>query len=104
MLAAVVAFLADEATDLLLQRRVLDPFAVVAHGVDKEALAIGEQHRHGVEHVGLESVAAVPMARHRIGQVEVQMTRADLQTFGVVLAIAAPVMVKDHGIDYRLRG
>lgn len=82
VLAAVVAFLADEATDLLLQRRVLDPFAVVAHGVDEEALAIGEQHRHGVEHVGLESVAAVPMARHRIGQVEVQMTRADLQTFG----------------------
>lgn len=82
VLAAVVAFLADEATDLLLQRRVLDPLAVVAHGVDEEALAIGEQHRHGVEHVGLESVAAVPVARHRIGQVEVQMTRADLQTFG----------------------
>jgi len=82
MLVAVVTFLADEAADLFLQYRVFDLFAEQAYRLDEETFAIGEQHRHGVEHVGLEGIAAVPVAGQGIGQVEVQLAWADFQTFG----------------------
>ena len=62
MFAAVMAFLADKAANLLLQHRVFDLITKVAHRVDKKALAIGKQHRHGVKQMGFERIAAVPMA------------------------------------------
>ena len=81
MLAAVMAFLADEAANLPLEHRVVDAVAEVAHRIDEEAFAVGKQHRHGIEQVGLEGVAAVPVARQRVGQIEVHVSGANLQSF-----------------------
>src|SRR5690606_7834354 len=81
MLTAVMAFLADKTTYLFTQLGVFDPVAKQPHGVDEEAFAIGEQHRHGIEKVTLECIATVPMARQRAGQVKIRLARADVQAF-----------------------
>lgn len=80
MLATVVTFLADKATDLLFQRGVIDLVTEVPHRIDKEAFAIGEQHRHGVEQVAFKGIAAVPMTRQRVGKIEIHMPWTNLQT------------------------
>ncbi|MCY1548579.1 hypothetical protein D9M68_847000 [compost metagenome] len=67
VLAAVMAFLTDKTTDLFFQCRVVDLVAELAHRVDEKALAIGKQHRHGIEQVAFEGIAAVPVTGQRVG-------------------------------------
>src|SRR5690606_331012 len=81
-LAAVVGLLADEAADLLQLLRVADPVAEGSHRVDEEALALGEQQRHGVEEVALEGIVTVPVALPRLGQGKARLAWANLQLGG----------------------
>ena len=81
MLTAVMAFLADEAANLFIEHRVVDAVAELAHRIDEESLTVGKQHRHGIEQMGLEGVATVPVARQRVGQIEIHMLGTNLQSF-----------------------
>src|SRR5690606_16290729 len=79
VLATVVRFLTDEATDLLLQFGVADLIAEIAYRVDEELYAVGEQYRHRIEEVAAERIIAEPPALQRVGQGNVQPARPDIE-------------------------
>lgn len=70
---AVLAFLADEVFDFLLEFWVRDLIPEVAHAVDEETFAFREHGRHGVEKTGLEGVAPKPEFGDVALEIEVQL-------------------------------
>src|SRR5690606_20209303 len=67
-------FLADKGGHGLLQFRIGDLVAVVAHGVDKEALAHREEQAHGVEELGHVHAGLVPVGDLVGRQLELDVT------------------------------
>ena len=72
VLTAVDRLLADEAGDVLLQLRVGDAVAEVAHRADEEVLSVGEHRRQRREHVAHDQIAV----REVLGQLGRDIERA----------------------------
>ena len=70
---AVLAFLADEVFDFLLEFWVCDLIPEVTNAIDEEAFAFGEHGGHGVEKTGLEGVASKPEFGDVALEIEVQL-------------------------------
>ncbi len=73
VLARVHRLLADEAEHLLLQHGIVDPVAIVAHGIHEETLAGRKQQRQRVEEMGHVRPEAMPVLRAFDRQVETQV-------------------------------
>ena len=88
---AVVSLLADKGADFLLQLRIFHVIAIVAHGVDKEALTVGKGARQSVKEGRYQRVAAKPVFFHILVDGKVHATYSDAVVHAGLLWPTGPV-------------
>ena len=92
MLAGVCRLLRDEFSDVFAQGTVRC-IAKMPHGVDEQALAVGECQRQCIEHCGADGIPAEPPVTADALEIEMQIARHDVRFF------VGGASVERHGSD-----